>query len=546
MLAAATRAAIAEALNAAAYGQRTATARRLAALYGISRATVYRLAKLGGAKRPRPARKPEYREWTRLAVALAHRAPKPMPLDVAIRGGVAAGHLPPEAAAMPMQSAYRIARELGLTPTRRRRHRLHADYPMQAIQIDGSSSEHLLVDAALGDGPLGDAPFGDAPLGDDYRLRLHRRPYASGYKNKPLKADRQRVLLYSLWDMCTGYVLSRYTVAQGENALDAMDFLCWALAGARAEDARVVLHGVPDDLWSDQGPLWKSAAARDLLERLDVHLVTSEPYAKERMGGVERGHRTRWARFERALFLRDEATIRLSELNARLREYELEWNAARPSRTAVAGRSLSRTAAWVALTNTRAADRALRKLPANPMETMARAARRKIDVNGIVRWGGVEYECADWHERWVIARRAMDGSGDLSLEDEATGERRPARRYRRRAYGEIRGAPATPLDKLLGAATETAGADVYAPSAAPPNVVPLPARSATAAPLDNPLAGQRCRSLNEAMRLFTTYYPHPMSAASRARVIEQIETSGLDRQAVITLAQEISALTGRA
>ena len=62
-------------------------------------------------------------------------------------------------------------------------------------------------------------------------------------------------------------------------------------------------HGVPDDLWSDQGPLFKSSAARDLLNRLGIRLVTGEPYAKERMGGVERAHRHRWARFEGALFL---------------------------------------------------------------------------------------------------------------------------------------------------------------------------------------------------------------------------------------------------
>ena len=99
--------------------------------------------------------------------------------------------------------------------------------------------------------------------------------------------QRLRVIVYAVWDMCTGYTLARYTVAKGENALDAMNFLCWALAGK--DDPRIPFHGVPDDLWSDQGPLLKSAAARDLLSRLGIRLVKGAPHAKERMGGVPAG-----------------------------------------------------------------------------------------------------------------------------------------------------------------------------------------------------------------------------------------------------------------
>lgn len=397
---------------------------------------------------------------------------------------------------------------------------------MQAVQIDGSSSEHLVVAEDLG--------------GGDYLLKLHRRPYASGYKNKPVRADRLRVLVYGLWDMCTGCAISDYVVAKGENAFDAMEFFC--MACGPKDDPRVVMRGLPDDLWTDQGPLFKHAAARDLLERLDVNLVTGEPYAKERMGGVERAHRTRWSRFERALFLRRENTIALSELRARLREFEIRENARRPSRTPVGGREVARASAWAALTAARPKDNPLREPPPNPIETLARAARRKIDVNGIVRWRGEQYECADWHDRWVIARQGLGGGGDLTLEDEATGERRPARRYRPRPYGDIRSSPATPLEKLERENIETAGADIYAPTGEAPKVVPMPARTAPAAPLDDPLDASRCASLDEAMALFAEIYPWRLSAENRALAVGRIEEAGLKRDAIVELAQDLASI----
>ena len=528
-LSATARAEIAAAFAATRHGERTALAARLAAMYDVSPSTIYRAADRRATPRPRSPARPEYRAWTRAVVAWAHRARPPVPFDLALAGAVAAGDLPPEAAAMPVQTLYRIARELGLAPRERRTRRLSADYPMQALLLDGSSSEHLVVGRALDDG--------------DWLLRLHRRPArmrAGGYKNKPLGPDRMRVLVYGAWDMCTGYVISRYCVARGETAIDATDFLCWALA--RHDDPRVPFHGVPDDLWTDQGPLFKSGPALDLLERLDVALVTGEPYAKERMGGVERQHRTRWGRFERALWMRNEATLRLSALNERLREFEIAENGRRASRTPVAGRRATRTEAWVALTNARPTSNRLRALPDNPVATLARAAQRRIDRNGRVRWGGVAFEVeGDWCDRWVTVRQAVDGSGDLVVEDPATKERRAARRWTPRPYGEIRPAPRTLLDRLVDEAPADSGADIYAPRPdAAPNVVAIPTRAAPAAPLDNPLDAARCRDVEEAMRLFTSLWPHPLSAANRAEIVRRIEAAGLDRRAVVDLAQHLT------
>ena len=525
------RALIAEHVAEAPRASRRQAVGALADRYGVSVSSVYRIARLDGSPRRRAPRRPEYRGWVETAVRWSHRAPAAVPLDLAIAGAIEAGELPPEAAGMPLATARRLRRELDLVARPKRTHRLHAEWPMQAVQLDASTSEHLICPGAH--------------EGDATPLRLHRKPGpASGYKNKPLGADRLRVVVYALWDLCTGAVRSRYCVAHGENSMDAIDFLCWALASAA--DPRVVMHGVPEDLWVDQGPLLKSAPARDLVERLDVALVTGAPYAKERMGGVERSHRTRWARFERPLFLRGEASITLGELNARLQEYEVRENGLRTARTPVDGQALSRTSAWLALTQRRPSDRPLRRLPEDPLGTLAREARRAIDANGLIRWGGVLYESTDWHARTVIVRRRMDGSGDLVVEDPATGERRTARRYAPRAYGAVRAGTATPLDRLVAADAERErpGADVYAPQASPV-VVPMPPRTAPAAPLEDPLAAGGCRDLAEAWRAFAGVYPHPLAPEQRARLERHFAAVHLDRDEVIAIAQELSAAAVR-
>ncbi len=532
----AAKAQIAAELDAAAHGERGAAVRRLAEIYGVSASAIYRAAPRGGAKRARAAGRPEYRGWVRIAVAWAERAPKPAPLDLAIEGAIAAGALPAEAAAMPLGTARRLRKEMRLVRRAARTHRLHADYPMQALLFDASTSEHLVVEAAL--------------AGGDYALRLHRRPDpAGGYKNKPLGRERLRVVVYAIWDMATGYSRAVYRAARGESGAGAMEALCAMLA--ETGDPERPLHGLPDDLWTDQGPLFKSAAARDLLERLDVNLATGEPYQHTRMGGVERTHRARWARFERALFLAGRERFTLAEVNERCEEFERRENRTRLSRTAVGGRQASRAAAWVALVNARPADRALRRLPDRPIETLAQEVERRVDANGVVRWDGAEYEAPTFHGRRVLARRGIDAdAGAIVLEDEATGEREVARRYEARPYGAVRSAPATPLERLkreLGGEAAAGAADLYAPGAPAraANVVSMPARAAPAAPLEDPLDADRMAGLDEAMTLFRSIYRRPLSGGNRALVVERIEAAGCSRSAVVALAQELAALATR-
>lgn len=509
-------------------GAKSAVAAELGARYGVSIATVYRRAAVGGAARRRAKRRPEYRGWVETAVALAHRAPAPVPLDLAIESAIGAGHLPAEAAAMPAGTAHRIARELGLRPAARRTQRIHADYPMQAVQFDASTSAHLTVLGPAGDG--------------DWRLRLHRSPIpraARGYKNRPLGPDRLRLMVYGIWDACTGYRRARYVVARGESAADAVAALVEMLR--ETGDPERPLHGLPDDLWSDQGPAFSARASRELLGRLGIGLVTGEPYRKERMGGVERAWRTQWARFERSLFLAEEGAdeVLLSRLNLRLEEYERR-EGRRTSRARVGGRTATRAQAWTALSNGRPADRPLRAMPADAMRTLHREGERRIDRNGIVRWEGEEWECREWHSRRVLVRQRLAGDADaLTLVDPRTGERSQARRYGARRYGEVRAIPATALDRLLDAAAErgAAGSDPFAARApAPAGVVPLRPRAPAPAALPDPLDAGRYESLADAMAAFGELYPWPLGPADRAAVRAAIEAAGFEREAVAELA----------
>ena len=531
---------IASEMEGLAPARRGARVREIARQLGVSVSTVNRAAPVRGRRATAPSR-PEYRDWVETAVKRSRLGPdgkevpgRPAPLEAAIEAAIAAGDLPPEAAAMPLGTAYRVRLELRLRRRGRRHPRMGADYPMQAVQMDASTSMYLAPAGPAGDG--------------DWRLRLHARPRARGYKNKPLARDRMRALVYSLWDMCTGYVISRYCVARGENAFDAMDFLCWALGGGPGGgpggDDRHPFHGVPDGLWLDQGPLFKHRAAADLLEELDIEPAYGLPYAKERMGGVERAHRTRWQRFERSLFMRGTDGLLLSELNDRLAEFEARENARRPSRTDVAGRPAPRTDAWIALTNARPADNRLRRLPAGALKTMADRRRCKVDARGIIRWDNREYE-VPWDRCWALCWRPVDPEDDrLVAVREDTGERFAAVPPERRPHGEVRAAPPSPLERLLrDAEPPEGGADLYAPSAPDPaRPRRMPARSDPAADLRDPLAAPGYGSVGAALAGFIEIYPWPLSAADRAAVRGLIEAGAdLSREAVEALARRCAA-----
>ena len=178
------------------------------------------------------------------------------------------------------------------------------------------------------------------------------------------------------------------------------------------------------------------------------------------------------------------------------------------------------------------------------METMAQEANRVVDSNGIVSWGGVEYESKDWHGRRVLARRAMDGTGNLVLEDEVSEERTVARPYEPRPYGEFRGTPKTKLARLVED-SDAKGADPYGSPSRPVDV-PIPAKTEPAAPLENPLdVSEPILPLEEGLGVFFEHFRLPMSPANHALVEERIG-EGMTRRQIVDLAQELTVLGAEA
>ncbi len=541
-------------LCAAGHGERTAIVSRWATLTGLSAATLYR--RVGTLnddrqRRPREAEHPEYRDWAKVLMELSARAPSGsiplhLCLQAALAGDVETGEmlLPPEAGRVPLSTYQKIIKnELKGREKHRRNRRMHADRPNQAWQIDATTSKFLIVERELDDG--------------DFVLRLHRSPMpSSGYKNKPLAAHRLRLLYYGIWDMHSGYRWCRPQVARGESSLDAMAALCDVMV--KREDPRDPLHGVPEDLWSDQGVLTKHAATKDLLDRLGVNVVVGEAYSKERMGGIETGWRRLWESFEGSLFLIAPATgrwtILLSQIEARLREYLADLNGM-PERR---GQTISRRDAWIRGINQAGG---AKLCPDRPIETIAREVRRWVDGSGVIRWDNVEYEVPDLHRCWVIARRALDGSNRVIVEDERTGKRYDCTRWEPLPYGEQLRSPQIPIDQARKAASASTYrlADPYAPAEpagaespalAAPNVVTgrFGARSQPAADLPDPLEADRFATLSATWEQFTAWVGPVVASVltpdHRALIEQQLIGQGLRKDAVRELAATITTAIG--
>jgi hypothetical protein len=531
-------------LAAAARGGRSAVVNRWATTLGVSPAKLYRLLSAGGehTTRTRGPTRPEIREWAKLLLELMARSPGGtiplhLCLEAALMGDPTTGEmlLPPEAGAVSLGTYQRIIRdELGGRDTHRRNRRMHADRPNQAWQIDASHSKFLIVDRELEDG--------------DFLLRLHRAPTpASGYKNKPLPEHRLRLLYYAIWDMRTGYQWIQPRVARGESSLDAMQALCDAMV--RRPDPRDPLHGVPEDLWSDQGVLTKSAATTHLLEQgLHINVVTGEAYRKERMGGVEQIWRRLWQSFEQTLFIAASGagrwTIPLSALQLRLTEYLARVNAA-PSRR---DKEVSRRDLWVREINQVGG---AKLCPERPMETLAQEVRRWVDGSGVIRWNNVEYEVPSLHRCWVIARRALDGSNRVIVEDERTGKRFDCTPWQPLPYGEHLRSPTIPIEKARAQASISTYtlADPFAPSerpAAAANVVTgrFGPRARPADPLPDPLDADHYASLSQAMADFHHWIGAPLSVENRALIEQQLLAQGLRKDFVRELAATLTTALG--
>jgi hypothetical protein len=149
----------------------------------------------------------------------------------------------------------------------------------------------------------------------------------------------------------------------------------------------------------------------------------------------------------------------------------------------------------------------------------------------------------------VIARRALDGSGRVVVEDERTGTRYDVTPFQPLYMDEWDGRqPALPIDKARKAAAALPlPGDVYAPTAAPAadgTVVRgrFGPRSQPAAELPDPLDADRWATMEQAMAAFFSVFgvsvelPPDIRAMIKARISE----AGLDKAFVRDLALSLS------
>lgn len=127
-------------------------------------------------------------------------------------------------------------------------------------------------------------------------LRFYSDAGARFYEGKRQNlADQRRVILrYLVVDHYSGAFYVRYYYAAGENSLDVVDFLHRAMAG---KDNRLSypFRGVPRRLVADQGPGFKAALTRNLLDALDVEVELHLPGNAKASGAVETRH-NHWQR----------------------------------------------------------------------------------------------------------------------------------------------------------------------------------------------------------------------------------------------------------
>ncbi len=336
MLEAATLAQIIIDWNQASHGCKTSVLEAWAKVLKMSTNTLWRdIRKSRRSKRKKRSDtgsyNPEYAAWTKIIWQLKLRPPEEAGMVItehARRAALKDGIIPPRAAAVPLGTFSRIARELKLNRGQGERWvRFQAKYPNLLHQFDASSSKFFYIHHRMPDG--------------ERVLRLHRP--AKHYKNKPVPI-RERPWVYGVVDDHSGYCLSRYVAAEGESAAHGVDFLAYAWGCEK--DSRLTMRGLPKLLMLDNGPLAKSTPMSEFFERLGVKKVLGKPYAKKGHGKIERPWRTLWKNFELSFFMMsdwEKFEITLTEFNRQLDNYLVEY-AQRPHRYE---HNISREQSWM-------------------------------------------------------------------------------------------------------------------------------------------------------------------------------------------------------
>lgn len=163
----------------------------------------------------------------------------------------------------------------------------------------------------------------DATVASMFYLENSWLGWASEFrKNSP---QRTKVLLCSYVDVFSGCLFAKMYEAEGESASVVVKFLYDAWS--EKPDVGVPMHGVPWNLYTDQGPAWKAKHVQTLMSHLLVDWKGHMPGNARATGKVERRFLDT-ARFEALIRgrLAFGHKAQLAEINSWLAEWCVEQN----------------------------------------------------------------------------------------------------------------------------------------------------------------------------------------------------------------------------
>jgi len=397
---------------------------------GISRASWYRRLQYLERSRPRKARAdqgqrkiPQVEEWVRRIVRQKY-APEEgwrvLTTEDAVKQCLQNGMIPPEAAALPLCTINRIARELGLYRQPERQNRFQASFPGELHQFDASGSEHF---------------YPVRQEGGSWILKLRRRRQ----KNRD-KLERLRVWIYGLVDDYSRVHLARYVVAAGESAADGIDFLRWAWG---KNEEHTPIYGIPETLYLDQGSMAKSKSFKDFCGAIPVNLKAHLPYKARATGKVEVRWRHLWRRFETIFGASQDwqkREISLDELNRQLYAFIARTNQGKHPNL-----DMSKLEAWLTGVKTQGG---VVEIEPSAFMGAGKRYRRVLDGAGCFNFKGVAYHVEGLHSAPVWVYQLLLG-GELLVKDPESGKVLEYHLFSPRLLGEYQGTQKTPLEEIL-------------------------------------------------------------------------------------------------
>lgn len=417
-------------LQQAPRGTKTAIVTRWASVLECSEKKIWALQQTNRVRRKSASSSLE--DITRIVYQVKFRVPDsttPLSTDQAYAVARKNNLLPDDAPRFSVGTINRCARRLTLNKTRHRIQRFQAERPNQLHHVDASTSQFLYAVESLPDG--------------DFLLKLHEGA-SQHYKNKQLPIN-QRVWIYGVVDDYSGCLAARYMAAPGESAADNLKFLL-GYAWKKTDDK--TLHGLPESIKGDKGPMMRGKMAENMFGRLGVAIDPSEPGAKDAHGKIERPWRTIWQRFEKQFLVVDDRKkfqITLSELNRQFLIFlDTEYNR-RPHRYE---KGVTREQMWKRIGLAQFGG--VRQLPEDAIKSTLTQEKRKVGRDGTFSLDTELFEVKGLHDAWVWVIKGVF-TDDIIVQDVETGEKYPVIPFKPNPVGTFRAHPHTEHQKNVKA-----------------------------------------------------------------------------------------------